>query len=210
MSIELFVQPHTVITILGPMPEAPQQPINYREITIEGAGRVIGPVLLTGFVKLPFERIVTNNSTYGSAVITDAVRYKLNVFVTSFDETQGPPLGSHISVRGHMRRSDAQQLILQVTTMAQIHVVDDEVRTEEQMRAGFRIPQRARLAGENVNAAPAAPVRRAIADVDTEEGGIDRPVQRPRLELNDIASIPPAQPENEIQEVGELRDERGV
>lgn len=166
MSIELFVQPHTVITILGPMPQEPQQPVNYQPIQIQDAGRVVGPVVLTGYVRLTFASVVTNNSTYGSGVVTDAVRYKLNVFITSFDELQAPMYGSHISIQGHLRRTETQQIILQVAIMAQIQVVDNEVLSAEDMRAGFRVPERLRILPENDNLAPAGPVRRPIGEVE--------------------------------------------
>lgn len=185
MAIELFVQTNTTISVLGPMPEPPMEPVNYQTIDIENAGSVLGPVIITGYVKLAFASVVSNNSTYGSTVITDAQRYILNVFVTSYDETRSPPLGSHVSVQGHLRRTDTQ-IILQVATMTQINIVDDIVLSEEQMRVGFRAPPRGRIPVQNGNAVPvAAAVRRGINEVDGETNADEvalRPAQRLRLD----------------------------
>ncbi|XP_015122416.1 uncharacterized protein LOC107045670 [Diachasma alloeum] len=190
MSIEIFIQAHRTVSILGPMPQLTPDPIEYVTINWDQIGEVTGPVTLTGYIKLEFASVITNNSTYGSGILTDAVKYRLPVYVTSFEANGNPALGSHVTIRGTLRRNDNQSIVLQIPDMAHIHIKDDILMTEVQMRQGFRVSGRNRAATTPNENTP--PIRRSISEVEdptNESDTISRPTQRPRLDGEGNSSV---------------------
>ncbi|XP_015115554.1 uncharacterized protein LOC107040123 [Diachasma alloeum] len=213
LPIELFVQPQTTVSILGPMPEEVPRPLNYTPITFNEVGQATGTVSLTGFIKLPIERVITNNATYGNGILTDAQRFRISVYVTSFEVNTSPPLGSHVTVNGVIRRNGNQAVVLQVANMDQITLVDDTVLTEDQMRAGYRLAGRVGPAPD-INPIPNVPAERRPLEVPdaatVEETNSNRQIQRRRLDPDEVQASTSENQAEVVTERTPAEDGRGV
>lgn len=76
---------------------------------------------------------------YGSGAITDGV-YHLCVNVTNFHEHHNPPVGTHIKIKGEVRRNRFGTIIVQIENMSDIEILEDRVMGADELATGFRIP----------------------------------------------------------------------
>lgn len=141
MPIEMSVQRHSTVEILGPyeIPAAVNDRPEYRLIPLENAGRVTGLVRIEAFIRMRIEQQYLNNAGIGSGAITDG-EYRLAVHVSLFDVNQSPAVGAHVAIEGELRRNNQNALFLQVVDMSRITIIDDRVLDEFARRRGFRIP----------------------------------------------------------------------
>lgn len=138
MDIEISIQAQTKIEILGPMPKEEEPERVYAPISLEQTYTSIGQnVCVDAYIRTKIENVVYNNYSYGSGAITD-LHYRLPVNVTTFSENGNPGKGSYVRVNGEVRESKLGTILLQVESMDQIKILDDEAKTDAEMKLGFR------------------------------------------------------------------------
>ncbi|XP_051154927.1 uncharacterized protein LOC127277671 [Leptopilina boulardi] len=138
MEIELSVQKHTVVELLGPMPTEEEE-IMYEETEFKNIGSSVGKLIsIEGYVRTPIEQIISNNATYGSGAITD-FHYRIPVNVTQYDSNSTVPLGAHVRVKGRLRVNEYNTIIFQVPNREHILILGDKYLSHMEMKLRFHV-----------------------------------------------------------------------
>lgn len=205
MNIELSVQRHTTVNIRGPYDEQVQvvRP-NHQTVALRDVGRAEGLVRVEGFIRMRIEQQFVNNAGIGSGALPDG-EYRLRVNVSLFEAQQSPPIGTHVAIEGELRRTNQNVQFLQVTDMASIYTLDDQVLDDAALRNGFRIPPSAENIVHGRLDAPQNRIPAVVRPMNPARAHLDEHRLRP---ANAVPEIPqneqPRQPlppsgENSIQ-----------
>ncbi|XP_043469268.1 uncharacterized protein LOC122502968 [Leptopilina heterotoma] len=138
MDIEISVQKYTTVDILGPfsLPDDSRES-EYPSIELKNAGNFIGEfVVISGFIKTPFENIIQGNISHGAGAITDG-RFRLPVNISYCEPDFNYPRGTHVSVKGRMRINNHGTTILQTKHSNEIKMLDSATLSDTEMEKGF-------------------------------------------------------------------------
>lgn len=72
------------------------------------------------------------------AVAVTDLKFYLPVHITSFDGMSSPATGTHLKINGLLRANSYNTIILQVDSFNNITTVDTTIKTNSELKAGFR------------------------------------------------------------------------
>lgn len=136
MNIEISVQKHTTIELLGSVVIEDEELV-YDGITFVDIPNSLGKlVAIEGYVRTPIEKIVSNNSTYGNGAITDSY-FRLPIHVTTFDTDEPIPAGAAVKVQGRLSSNDFNPITLQVQNRENIKIINLKGLSLDAIRLGY-------------------------------------------------------------------------
>ncbi|KAH0549709.1 hypothetical protein KQX54_012849 [Cotesia glomerata] len=112
-------------------------------ISIAGIPNTFGLAVVAGYIKDEFDEVTYKNHSFSSGSITDGA-LKTKGQVRNFNKVLAGKLveGTHVEVKGQVEREKTYALsYIQCNSFNDIKVIDDQIMTQEQLRAGFRSPE---------------------------------------------------------------------
>ncbi|XP_043474023.1 uncharacterized protein LOC122506094 [Leptopilina heterotoma] len=188
MDIEISIQKHTTIELLGSVIIEDEELV-YEGITFVDIANSLGKlVAIDGYVRTPIEKIVSNNSTYGSGAITDSY-YRLPIHVPTFDTDEPIPAGASVKVQGRLRSNDFNTIILQVPNRENIKVINVKGLSLYAIRFGYHkilLKEKDNISINNNNKPEAIPPPLATCNGESSKTGEKKlsPAEKSSLNSN--------------------------
>uniref|UniRef100_A0A1Y1KMN4 Replication protein A OB domain-containing protein n=1 Tax=Photinus pyralis TaxID=7054 RepID=A0A1Y1KMN4_PHOPY len=155
LPFEISFTKNTTLIILGTYGTNTSSENEYTFTTIKDCTNVKGTIKLEAYIKVPFEKVTTNYSSFGSGAIVEDI-YKLRIHINNFEANPQLLKGTHILVTGEIKKDKYDSIYLHINKMTDIEVMDEKMLSANDLKKGIHTPGKKRLLeeteGESSNA----------------------------------------------------------